>query len=114
MTLTDTFVAAAPPLRVDEDGAVRVGKTRVTLDTVIGAFKEGATAEDILLRYPSLDRADIYGVIAYYLRHTQEVEDYLAQRRQEAEELRRKIEELCPPDDFRERLLARRTKKQGA
>ena len=45
MTLT---IATEPiPLRMDSDGVVRVGKTRVTLDTVVAAFVEGATAEEI-------------------------------------------------------------------
>src|SRR5215204_2572614 len=35
------------PLRADEDGAVRVGGTRVTLDSVVTAFREGETAEGI-------------------------------------------------------------------
>jgi uncharacterized protein (DUF433 family) len=40
------------PLNADQDGVVRIGKTRVTLDTVIHAFKHGATPEEIAQRYP--------------------------------------------------------------
>ena len=47
----------ALPLTTDHDGVVRVGRTRVTLDTVLGAFAEGATTEEIALQYPSLDLA---------------------------------------------------------
>ena len=36
------------PLKTDSEGVVRVGNTRITLDTVIAAFKEGATAEEIV------------------------------------------------------------------
>ena len=46
-----------PPLLVDADGVVRVGQTRVTLDTVVTAFLEGATAEEIVEQYPSLQLA---------------------------------------------------------
>jgi uncharacterized protein (DUF433 family) len=53
------------PLKTDVDGVVRVGNTRVTLDTVIIAFKEGATAEEIVSQYPSLLLADVYAVIGY-------------------------------------------------
>jgi hypothetical protein len=42
------------PLEADADGVVRVGGTRVTLDTVVAAFKDGATAEEIVYQYPSL------------------------------------------------------------
>jgi hypothetical protein len=35
------------PLEVGADGVLRVGETRVTLDTVVMAFLEGAKAEEI-------------------------------------------------------------------
>ena len=35
------------PFREDSQGAVRIGGTRVTLDTVVEAFQEGLTAEEI-------------------------------------------------------------------
>jgi uncharacterized protein (DUF433 family) len=53
---------------VDSDGIAHVGKTRVTLDTVVAAFLEGATAEEIVHQYPTVDLADVYSVIGYYLR----------------------------------------------
>lgn len=95
------------PLKWVPDGAVRIGRTRVSLDSVIYHFNNGSSPEEIRDRFPTLDLADIYGTIAYYLRHREEVDAFLAARRREGEELRRKIEELCPPDDLRERLLAR-------
>jgi uncharacterized protein (DUF433 family) len=103
--------AEVPPLKVDAEGTVRVRGTRVTLDTVVGAFNDGCTAEEIMLSYPTLKLADIYAVISYYLRHREKVDAFLEEQRQEAEELRRKIEEWCPPDGYRERLLARRAQQ---
>jgi uncharacterized protein (DUF433 family) len=108
MGLTETLAPKAPPLRVDEDGVLRVGGTRVTLDTVIGAFDEGATAEEIAMRYDALDLADIYTVIGYYLENQDEVEGYLNRRRQQADEVRREIETRSPQKGLRDRLLARR------
>jgi uncharacterized protein (DUF433 family) len=104
----NTQIAEPPPLRVDARGAVRVGATRVSLDTVVGAFQNGCTAEEIVIKYPTLELADVYAVIAYYLRHREEVEAYLDQRRTEAAELRAKIEARFPRVGIRERLLARR------
>lgn len=52
------------PIQTDADGVIRVGGTRVTLDTVIAAFDAGATAEEIAQQYPSVALADIYLVIA--------------------------------------------------
>lgn len=96
------------PLRVDSDGVVRVGGTRVTLDTVLAAFQEGATAEEIVHQYPSLDLADVYGAIGYYLRRRPQVDAYLAERKRVGEEVRRLNESRCDPAGIRDRLLARR------
>jgi uncharacterized protein (DUF433 family) len=96
------------PLTTTGDGTVRVGGTRVTLDTVIGAFLDGATPEEIVLNYDSLDLADVYAVISYYLRNRLAVDTYLAQREQQAAILRRENEARAPSAGLRERLLLRR------
>ena len=57
------------PIHTDADGVVRVAGTRVTLDTIVGAFEAGATAEEIAQRYPTVPLVDVYSVITYYLRH---------------------------------------------
>lgn len=102
------LVAEPPPLQEDEDGVFRVGGTRVRLDTVVTAFRNGCTAEEILLKYPSLNLPDIYSVLAYYLRHTEDIEAYLSERRLLQEETEREIEQRFPSAGLRERLLARR------
>ena len=51
--MTLAVVAEPAPLKTNADGVVRVGNTRVTLDTVIAVFKQGTTAEEIVYRYPS-------------------------------------------------------------
>lgn len=108
MTIAETLIAEPPPLYVTDEGVVRVAGTRVSLDTVIGAFQNGCTAEQIAYKYPTLNLADVYAVIAYYLRHRQEVEAYLTQQHQETKDVRREVEERFPPAGVRERLLARR------
>lgn len=98
--------AEAPPLR-EADGALRVGRTGVTLETVLWAFQEGATPEDIQRQYPSLDLADIYDVVAYYLRHRETVDEYLLEREQTYRETIDQLKKEFPQDDLRARLLAR-------
>lgn len=96
------------PLVAAEGGRViRVVGTRVTLDTVIAAFKRGATPEEIAQDYSSVPLPDVYAVITYYLRHREEIEDYLERRAREHEELRKEIESRSEYQDLRERLLAR-------
>lgn len=108
MGLMDTLVAQPPPLREDAGGIIRVGGTRVRLDTVVTAYKNGCSPDDILRKYPSLRLADIHAVIAYYLSHTREVEAYLEERERIAEDARREDEARFPPGDLRARLMARR------
>ena len=112
MTTLEPILAKLPPLRTDDGGAVRVGASRVTLDTVIVAYEAGASPEEIRLRFPSLVLSDIYAVVSYHLNHQSEVKAYLEERSAEAEAIQRKVEALYPPDDFRARLLARREDKK--
>jgi len=108
------MIEAAPvPLRADADGVVRVGGTRVTLDTVVAAFREGATAEAIAHQYDSLDLADVYAVIGFYLRRRPQVEAYLDERRGQASEIRRQNESRFDPRGVRDRLMARNADRRG-
>jgi len=107
-SLDQTALTEAVPLKADADGVVRVGGTRVTLDTIVAAFREGATAEEIAQQYPSVSLADVYAVIGYYLRQAEKVEAYLEQRRAQAQEVRRENKRRFDPEGIRERLLARR------
>lgn len=97
------------PLRTDRSGTIRVGQTRVPLETVVHSFDEGATAEEIAYRFPSLHLADIYATITYYLRHPNAVKDYLREQEVKSKKIRRRIEAHQPArPGLRERLLARR------
>lgn len=106
MNSTDTTERI--PVHTDADGVVRVGGTRVTLDTLVAAFDAGATAEEIAQQYPSIALADIYSVIAYYLRHQFEIRLYLTQRQGAAAQLRDENERRFDPSGVRDRLLTRR------
>ena len=110
-TVPLTPATAEIPLATDAHGVVRVGGTRVTLDSVVGAFRAGATPEEIAQQFPTLVLADIYQVIAYFLNHPEAVESYLANRQIEADSLRTDIECRFDPRGLRARLVARRTAK---
>lgn len=110
--MTLAILAERAPLHIIDNGVVRVGKTRVTLDTVVAVFKQGATTEEIVYRYPSLKLADVYATIAFYLNHQDEVEAYLQQRQQEAQEVRNMNKARFDPQGLRDRLLARKAERE--
>lgn len=100
-----------PPLYEDEAGAVRVGHSRVLLETVIRAFQDGASPESIVNRYSTLSLSDVYNTIAYYLRHQDAVEVYLSQREQFAESLQQRLSSIQPDLSLiRARLLSQRNR----
>jgi uncharacterized protein (DUF433 family) len=95
------------PLFTDQDGVIRCGNSRVTLDTVVAAFNEGATPEEIAHQYPAVSLADVYSVIGYYLPHSEEVTAYLTKRQRQSEQVRQENERRFSPQGVRERLRAR-------
>lgn len=103
------LLAAEPlPLHADPDGVVRIGGTRVTLDTVVAAYQAGASAEEIWEDYPVLRLGEVYRAIAFFLEHRSEVGAYLKGRRDQARRVRREVEaQQGSQVGLRERLAAR-------
>jgi uncharacterized protein (DUF433 family) len=79
------------PLLASEDGTIRVVGTRVSLDSVLHHYQQGASAEEIALRFPALRLADIHAYLAYFLNHSDQVEEYLIRQRQQADVLQERI-----------------------
>ncbi len=103
-----TPIAIDVPLKTDEHGKIRVGSTRVLLELLIHAFNQGETAEGIVDSYASLDLADVYSVIAYYLSHRPEVDAYVEEAEEAAEHIQREVEANYSPETkaLRARLRA--------
>lgn len=100
-------VAVDVPLRTDEGGVIRVGQTRVTLQTVITDFHQGASPEEIVHHYPALELPDVYLVVGYYLQHREDVDAYVQQQRQRATQARQDYQAHHPQDPLRAKLLSR-------
>jgi uncharacterized protein (DUF433 family) len=95
------------PLMQDASGVIRVSGTRIPLETLIMAFRQGDTAEEIAQKYLALNLIDIYTVIAYYLGHQEQADRYIAEQEKETQAVRKEVEARCTPYGIRERLLAR-------
>jgi uncharacterized protein (DUF433 family) len=105
--MAEVLTTVPTPLAIGADGAIRVGGTRVTLDTILAAFDEGATAEQIVQQYPSLSLADVYQAIGYYLSRPGDFDAYLTERGRAHGEARMSNESRWQPGGIRDRLLAR-------
>jgi uncharacterized protein (DUF433 family) len=111
---TPALEARPVPLDRLPNGVLRVAGTRIGLDLVIGAFKAGETPEQIVEAYDSLRLADVYALIAYYLDHAAEVEEYLRAYEESAQEVRRRIEATqSQRPGFREELLKRWARREA-
>ncbi len=96
------------PLETNQDSDILIKGTRVPLGTVVYAFNEGKTAEEIVQQFTSLNLSDVYLVIGYYLGNQQEVDHYLSERAKEALDIRNENKKRFSSDKIRERLMARK------
>ena len=116
MSLTsvpDKFQVTSPPFRWDEAGGIRIGSSRVTLDSLLATYHNGSTPEEIAIQYSVLSLEDIYSAIAYYLSHRQEIDNYLEQRNQKAQQIRQQLTQKHNLVDLRQRLLIRQLQKES-
>src|SRR5258706_6199336 len=70
-----------------QDGSYRIGGTRVSLDSVVYAYRRGASPESIQRSFPSLTLEQVHGTLAFYLSHQTDVDRYLVQGEKEFEGL---------------------------
>lgn len=113
LTMNLTIHDAPVPLRKDADGAVRVGDSRVPLAVVVLEFLKGASPEGIVHAYPTLQLADVYAVVSYYLRNREDVHGYLLACEDAAQRLRQEIEAKQPGRaELKARLLARKAEME--
>jgi uncharacterized protein (DUF433 family) len=94
-------------VRVDENGVLRVGATRVMLDSIVAAFQQGHSPETIRQQYLALSLEEVYGSIAYYLAHIEEVNAYLQRQDAVWREWQARSEERPSPVVERLRALRR-------
>ncbi len=114
---SEVCVAAAKDyVRVDECGVKRVGQTRVSLDSVVYAFRGGSSPEAIRNAYPALNLDEVYGAVAYYLARQSEIDAYLKEQQELSARVRQRADAERPPvvDRLRELIRAREAARSGA
>jgi len=86
-----------------------IAGTRISLDSIVYAFRRGASPEGIQRSLPLLSLEQIYGAITFYLGHQAEVDASLKQGEADFEQIRQKTREANPElhdklDEARRRL----------
>ncbi len=84
------------------DGVYYVPETRISLDSIVYAFREGWSPETIREDFEGLTLAHVYGAIAFYLDHQADIDAYLLQRKERWAELERQGTPASP--DLQARL----------
>jgi uncharacterized protein (DUF433 family) len=109
MSILDAVpLAVTVHLARDASGAIRVGNSRVLLELVIRAFRNGDTPESIVQSYDTLSLVDVYALIGYYLNQPDAIDEYVTERSATADVTRQRIEAAQPArSKLRETLMMR-------
>ena len=78
---------------VKKNGGFYITDSRVSLDSIVYAFKEGTSAESIRWAFPSLTLEQVYGAITFYLGNQKKIDKYLVESEREFELFRKKNHE---------------------
>ena len=84
------------PYLEQRNGGLYIAGSRVSLDSVVINFQEGATPEQIVESFPTLKLANVYGAIAYYLEHEEMVKEYIAEGERELRKIAKPLSEVNP------------------
>jgi len=84
-----------------DEGFWIAGK-RISLDSIVYAFRRGQSPESIRRSFPLLNLEEIYGAIAFYLANQKEIDEYLSQEEKEFEKTRQNSRET--DDEWRKRM----------
>jgi uncharacterized protein (DUF433 family) len=108
------FTPERVPLYLDEHGDIRVTGSRVTLDTIVAEYESGATPQAIAQGFDTVELADVYSIIGFYLRHRPAVQQYLQTQEAKAAEAWKKAEAAgMTRPGIREELQARMARRES-
>ena len=88
------------------DGNYYVAGTRISLDSIVHAFRRGESPETICQNFELLRLDEAYGAVAYYLANQAEIDAYLIRQDEKWIESKRNAEPM--PRKLRERLMRAR------
>lgn len=98
----------------DTDGEIRIAGHRISLYDVLWEYNQGKTVEELALRFPTVKRATLHRVIAFYLDNQPEVDAYLAACAKDIEDARTRGQPAPSVAELQQRLEHIRRTAQNA
>ncbi len=86
--------------------------SRISLNSVVYAFKSGLSPESIVQSFPLLTLEQVYGAIAFYLANSDEIDAYLAQEEAEFETMPQPLETDAP--ELYQKLMNAKRQRQAS
>lgn len=93
------------------EGNWYVGASRVEVYSVIAAWQQGYSPEEVQSGFPTLSLAEVYGTILYYLEHKDELDAFFRETDERYRKLKAEAEAANPEfySMMRERMASYRT-----
>ncbi len=104
-----TMSALKPYVEFENQGYWIIG-TRISLDSIVYAFRQGLLPESIAQSYPLLDLEKVYGAIAFYLANRSDIDNYLMAEEQAFETTPQPLQADAP--SLYQKLLAAKASSQ--
>jgi uncharacterized protein (DUF433 family) len=89
----------------NEHGTWRVAGSRVSMDSIIYAHRQGESPAQIVGNFPSLSLEQVFGAIAFYLHHKQMMDEYLEKQAERLQQFKAEADERNR--DLREKIKER-------
>ena len=95
------------------NGGYYIAGTRVSLDSIVYEFRNGASPESIAQSFPTLRLEEVYGGITFYLANQDDIDSYLTESEKEyasqVEEAKKRDPQLYKRlEQIRQKLAAKR------
>jgi uncharacterized protein (DUF433 family) len=104
-----TAFATKPYIEFKKKGYWVIG-TRVSLDSIVYAFRRGLLPESIAQSYSLLNLEQVYGAITFYLANRSDIDAYLISEEQAFDAMPQPLQTDAP--DLHQKLVAARESAQ--
>lgn len=106
-----TAVVTKPYVEFKKQGYWIIG-TRISLDSIVYAFRQGLLPESIAQAYPLLNLEKVYGAITFYLANRSDIDAYLMLEEQAFDAMPQPLEVDAP--SLHQKLMAAKASSQQA